>query len=134
MSPSSAPDLSQLRVLVIDDHELVRDTLIGTLENAGCEVVGAESGPDGLRAFETFRADVVITDILMPGQEGFETISTFKTLSPDVRIIAISGGGSIRRDDVLDQARSLGADEVLAKPFTRDQILGLLNAFCAAKS
>ena len=134
MSPSSAPDLSELRVLVIDDHELVRETLVGTLENAGCEVVAAESGPDGLRAFESFQADVVITDILMPGQEGFETISVFKALSPEVRIIAMSGGGSIRRDDVLDQARSLGADEVLAKPFTRDQILGVLNEFCAAKS
>ncbi len=134
MSPSKAADKAPLRVLVIDDHELVRDTLVGTLESAGCEVVAAESGPEGLRAFESFQADVVITDILMPGQEGFETISAFKARSPELRVIAMSGGGSIRRDDVLDMARSLGADAVLAKPFTRDQILGVLDEFRAAKA
>ncbi|MCG8356760.1 MAG: response regulator [Kiloniellales bacterium] len=118
-----------MRVLVIDDHELVRDSLSGTLESLGCEVASAEDGADGVALFQSFGADVVITDILMPEQEGLVTITELRKMSPDVRIIAMSGGGSMRQDDLLTWARSLGADEVLAKPFTRGQIAAVLEGF-----
>ncbi len=130
----TSADPTPLRVLVIDDHELVRDTLVGTLESAGYEVDSAADGEAGLEVFSRFRPDVVITDILMPQQEGLQFIGELKKLSPEVRILAISGGGSLGPNDVLLWARTLGADEVLAKPFTREQILGVLEDFGAAAS
>ena len=131
---ATSADPTPLRVLVIDDHELVRDTLVGTLESAGYEVDSAADGEAGLEVFSRFRPDVVITDILMPQQEGLQFIGELKKLSPEVRILAISGGGSLGPNDVLLWARTLGADEVLAKPFTREQILGVLEDFGAAAS
>ena len=70
--------------------------------------------------------DVVITDIIMPEQEGIDTIIQIRRERPGIKIIAISGGGRIRNIDFLEMAQSLGADEVLAKPFEADELLSSL--------
>ena len=61
--------------------------------------------------------DLVITDILMLERDGFETILTLRRTRPDLRLIAISGGGRLAWKDLLDHAKRFGANQVLVKPF-----------------
>lgn len=105
------------RVLIIDDDGMVRATLRMVLEDAGYEVQEAENGRRGVELFRRSPPDVVITDIIMPEQEGIETIIELRKQSPSLPIIAISGGVHTGTLDVLAFARRLGADEILAKPF-----------------
>ena len=116
-----------MKILVIDDDHMVRYTLSKILRNSGYEVVTAADGERGMTAFHAEKPDVVITDLIMPEQEGIETILQIKRARPEVRIIAISGGGRIANTDVLQAARGLGADEILAKPFEAEELLSRLG-------
>lgn len=115
------------RVLVIDDEQLARFTVREILETAGHEVVEAKNGRQGV-AFQKANAfDIVVTDIIMPEQEGVETIIELKRDFPDLPIIAISGGGRTRNLDFLEIAKQYGADHVLAKPFSEEDLLGAID-------
>lgn len=111
------------RILVIDDNEGYRQMVRQMLEMAGYEVVDAEDGAEGVKVFQAERPDLVITDVIMPEQEGIETIIGLRRLDADIQIIAMSGGGGIDADDLLSIAGKLGAQQILAKPFRRDQLL-----------
>ncbi len=93
------------------------------LEAAGYEVVQAEDGQHGVQQFLESPVDLVVTDILMPFKEGIETILEIRQRSPEVRIIAMTGGGSIGALPILDAAQQLGADAVLSKPFSKADLL-----------
>jgi DNA-binding NtrC family response regulator len=82
------------RILVIDDDEQILRTLHQVLEMEGHEVLDAPNGKEGMRIFEEHGADLVVTDIVMPEKEGIETIKELHEGNPDLKIIAISGGGS----------------------------------------
>src|SRR5262249_50928853 len=102
-------------ILVIDDDADTRDFLKATLETAGHQVTVAGNGMEGVQAFHKKPADLVITDLFMPDQEGLETIKQLRLESPDLAIIAMSGkptGGTM-----LTVAKHLGASVVLQKPF-----------------
>ncbi len=105
------------RILVIDDNAPTRDILRQALERAGHEVVEASDGRVGIEHQRTMPAEVIITDILMPDQEGFETIRELRRDFPTTGIIAMSGGGQIGCDTLLVIAERLGAQRVLQKPF-----------------
>lgn len=110
------------RILIIDDDAHLRSALAAGLEAAGHIVEQAEDGRAGTAHFRAEPADLVITDLVMPNQEGIETILTLRREFPDVRIIAMSG--SARNSALyLELARTLGAARVLEKPFTRDRLL-----------
>ena len=116
------------RILVIDDEEMVRDMLSRALTKEGHNVVTAGDGEAGLEAFQAMDADVVVTDLIMPRQEGLETIRALHRIDPDVRVLAISGGG-MRGDSLyLEFARKLGAHSVLSKPFTPDEAVDSIRA------
>jgi CheY-like chemotaxis protein len=112
-----------MKILVIDDDQLVRYTISKILENAGHQVVVAEDGMRGFALFEREHPDVVITDLIMPEQEGIETIIRIKRQRPEVRVIAISGGGRLGNLDALGMAQRLGADDVIAKPFAAAELV-----------
>jgi CheY-like chemotaxis protein len=112
-----------LKILVIDDDDLVLYTLSRILRGNGDTVITAKNGAQGLDAFRSERPDIVVTDIIMPEQEGLGTIVMIRRESADVKIIAISGGGRIANLDVLEAARALGADDVIAKPFEPETLL-----------
>jgi CheY-like chemotaxis protein len=118
----------EMKILVIDDDHLVRLSLSKFLTKNGHNVTTAADGARGMLMLGE-RPDVVITDIIMPEQEGFETIVKLRRDHPRIKIIAISGG--LRRGDVkldvLSMAESLGADAVLAKPFEPEELLAELN-------
>ena len=115
-----------MKILVIDDDHLVRYALSKILSSYGYEVVTAADGKRGMTVLRDEHPDVVITDIIMPEQEGIDTIIQIRRERPGIKIVAISGGGRIRNIDFLEMAQSLGADEVLAKPFEADELLSRL--------
>ncbi len=106
-----------MRILVIDDDEQMRVLLRQVMEWSGYTVDDAENGRKGMQIQRRRPADLVITDLIMPEQEGLETISILKKEFPDVKIVAISGGGRIGPEAYLPAARELGADLVFSKPF-----------------
>ncbi len=118
----------KVRVLLVDDEQQVREAVGLMLAEAGCEVVLAQNGIEALDRFRDWPQDVVITDLAMPGKDGFQTIRELKNLSPQVKIIAISGAAySPCLSGGLDAARRLGADQVLAKPFSFRELTESLN-------
>ncbi|PIE57839.1 MAG: response regulator [Desulfobulbus propionicus] len=106
-----------MRILVIDDDEQMRLLLRQIIEWTGYEVLEAVDGLDGMVKQHQYKADLVITDIIMPEQEGLETITALKKEYPGLKIIAISGGGRIGPEAYLPAAKELGADRVFSKPF-----------------
>jgi DNA-binding response OmpR family regulator len=101
------------RILVIDDNAPTRDILRQALERAGHEVVEASDGRGGIECQRAMPAEVIITDILMSDQEGFETIRKLRRDFPTTGIIASQRGC----DTLLAIAERLGAQHVLQKPF-----------------
>jgi CheY-like chemotaxis protein len=111
------------RILIIDDEAELRTTLRELLEAQGYEVIEASDGREGLRHYVGAPADLVLTDLFMPGQEGMETISALRQINPQVKIIAMSGGGQTGRMDFLQIASVLGAERTLQKPFRMQTLL-----------
>src|SRR5215467_10255520 len=79
-------------ILIVDDDQFVRSLLRAVLEHQGYSVIEAESGAEGLQAYQTQPTDVVITDIQMPGMDGLEMSIQLQRAFPTARIIAMSGG------------------------------------------
>lgn len=110
------------RILLIDDDTTLRRALRIALEKSGHEVTEAADGREGLAAFALQRADLVVTDIIMPEMEGVETIRGLRKASLGVPIIAISGGGRGSAEDYLYYAKIFGANKVFEKPFDIDTL------------
>lgn len=116
------------RILMIEDSELMRLTLRRVLEALGHEVMEAVNGVDGIQLQSEHNFDLVVTDIIMPEKGGVETIIELKEKFPDLRIIAVSAEAYERDSRTLSRAQALGADEVVAKPFTAEDIQRAVNA------
>ena len=115
------------KVLVIDDDPMIRRALTKVLVRNGYEVITATDGDHGLRVFRQEHPNIVITDIIMPEQEGIETIIKIKREMPGAKIVAMSGGGRISKADLLQSALLLGADEIVRKPFDQQELLRCLE-------
>ena len=109
-------------ILLVDDDDLARFAMREVLTRAGHEVTEAENGALGLSAQASTDFDVIITDIIMPEVEGIEFIIKIREQSPNIPVIAVSGGGRMSETDYLETARDLGANAILAKPFSEDQL------------
>jgi len=101
------------KILVIDDDAQIRDMISLILELEGHCVVTAENGVTGVARHCAELPDLVITDMIMPEQGGAETIIKIRQATPDARIIAVSGGGSLDGAHPLVVAKRLGAMETL---------------------
>lgn len=118
------------RILLIDDDELLRDTLLQMLELDGHRVTEAADGEAALQRFGDGRLfDLVITDILMPGIDGTRVIVEMRRRRGDIPILAISGGRRVLSPEFnLESAGLAGANAQLGKPFTRSDLQGALRA------
>ena len=105
-----------MKILIIDDEPGIKNLFRLWLERERFEVFEAENGRDGVRIHRKNPMDLIICDLIMPVQEGIETITQLKSEFPNLGIIAISGGGIIGPDSYLKAARHLGAWRVFAKP------------------
>jgi len=110
-------------ILIVDDDPQIRKLFKRILETAGHEVAEAADGREGARRFRDWPPDLVLMDIFMPEQEGLETIRELRWDFPDVKIIAISGGGMSGRMEPLEVARKFGAALSLKKPISRETLL-----------
>jgi DNA-binding response OmpR family regulator len=115
------------RVLLIDDDAALLGLMAQAFTAAGYMTRTAENGRKGLLALDSYKPDLVVTDIVMPEMEGIGAILQIKRRPRPPKIIAISGAGPGGRRDYLSWARHLGADEVLAKPFRMSQLLALAD-------
>jgi CheY-like chemotaxis protein len=111
------------RILLIDDDPLIRATLPLALAELGHDAVVAGDGKEGLRRLREGPIDLVLTDVLMPEADGLEVVGAVRKEFPRLGVIAISGGSArLPGRDALQLARYLGADLVLAKPFTEEEL------------
>lgn len=111
------------RIFVFDDEESILMMLKKMLEREGHEIETATNGKEGMDLFEKGKPDLLITDIIMPEKEGLETILQLRKRFPDLKIIAISGGGRIGPDEYLPVAKLLGASAVFQKPLIPKEFL-----------
>lgn len=116
-------------ILIVDDEDLIRESLSTLFTREGYSVEVAINGDDALKKVAANPPRVVVTDIVMPEKEGVATIMALRNTHPDIRIIAISGGGRRGSGQFLDAAKRLGADATLAKPFSRQAIIGLVDGY-----
>jgi CheY-like chemotaxis protein len=122
------------KVLVIEDDSSVRSVICRALQRVGHTVLEAVDGRDGFDQVLRHKLDVVVTDILMPRQEGIETIQQIKRLEPELPIIAISGVMREGAFSVLDDAVLIGADLALEKPFDAMALIEAVERVLRLKS
>jgi CheY-like chemotaxis protein len=114
------------KILLVDDNDLFRCMLRKTLLKLGYEVEEATNGREAMRRHSAAPAHLVLTDLIMPDCEGLETIGALRKQDPQVKIVAMSGGGRINARDFLVVARYMGANRTLAKPFSHEELVGTL--------
>ena len=110
-------------ILIIDDEPQIRSMLKLMLERDGYEVAEAPDGIEGIRIFRQNPADLIITDLIMPNKDGIGVIIDLKKEFPNVKIIAMSGGGLNKPEGYLKGAKKLGAACTLTKPIDRGEML-----------
>jgi two-component system, chemotaxis family, chemotaxis protein CheY len=123
-----------MKILVIDDDDRIRRMVAKVLGADGHQVTCAADGAAGVAVFRQENPDAVVTDIIMPEQEGIETIVTIRRERPDTKIIAISGGGRLGDIELLRMARLLGADDVIPKPFRAHELRRRVRALGASRT
>ena len=108
------------RILVMEDDDTIRLALRKALSQAGHEVLEASNGAEGARIYrQSPHPDLIITDILMPDQDGVEALLDLRTTLPQVKIIVISGNAQ----EFLPIAEDLGAHRTFAKPFKSQEVI-----------
>lgn len=122
------------RILIIDDNAELRTVMRRILESQGHRVSEAEDGRRGLLRLADQPVELVITDIIMPEQEGIEVILEIRKHAAGPKILAISGGSSFDAESLLSDAQALGADAVLSKPFTAAALRARVESLLAAPS
>lgn len=123
--------LSGFRVMVIDDSKTIRRTAETLLRKEGCEVVTANDGFEALGKIAEIQPQVIFVDIMMPRLDGYQTCALIKSnqLFKSTPVIMLSS-----RDGLFDKARGriVGSEQYLTKPFTRDELLGVVRRYALA--
>ena len=107
-------------ILIVDDEESIRQSLGGVLADDGYEIVTAGSGEDALRVVEEEMLSLVLLDIWLPGIDGIETLKIIKSEHPQLRVVMMSGHGTI---ETAVKATKLGAFDFIEKPLSLDKVL-----------
>jgi CheY-like chemotaxis protein len=110
-------------VMVVEDDAALRDMLRDSLEKRKYTVITAADGREALAKFKPSVVDLVVTDLLMPEEDGLMVIMKIRKIKPSVRMIAISGGGKAGPGSYLQMATTLGADYVFSKPFLPSELV-----------
>ena len=113
-------------IIVIDDDEMVCMTMKEQLEIEGFDVVAIQSA-NKLESVLNHGVKLIITDIIMPDKEGIEVIMELKKSALGIKIVAMSGGGTNDKDCYLNVAKMLGADGILSKPFSHEQLISTVK-------
>jgi DNA-binding NarL/FixJ family response regulator len=125
--------MDKMRVLVVDDHTLFREGIVGILSShEGVEVVGeAEDGLDAIEKARRTAPDVVLMDIYMPRCDGIEALARIKEENPDVKVVMLTAS---ENDDKLFEAIERGAQGYLLKKISRRQLFEMLDVVCRGEA
>lgn len=115
------------RILLVDDDELFLGSTRRYLQRAGYHVSVAADGNEAINSINSQPVDLVITDIFMPRKGGLETIREIRKRRPELKIIAISGGGFFAPEILLELGLRFGASRILEKPFRGSELLAALE-------
>lgn len=122
-------------IVIADDDPIILAFASEMLKETDHAVIVAEDGVQALRLLDTLKADLLITDMLMPNMDGIEVITRVRQRYPEVKILAITSGGSLGGTYLLDMAKRFGANAVLNKPLqlapflaTVDHLIDAANA------
>ncbi len=105
------------KILIVDDEAPIRFLIAQTLAARGYEVKTAENGAEAIQMASHESFHLIMTDLIMPGRDGIETILALRAKHPKTRIIAMSGGFHGGKQSYLPLAGKIGACHTLAKPF-----------------
>jgi two-component system chemotaxis response regulator CheY len=117
--------MAKWRVMTVDDSAAILTIIAAYLEDSEFELVAAER--DGVMAVERFaqeRPDIVLLDLIMPGQSGVETLSRILAIDPDAFVVIVSSLGT---EDAVHECLTSGARSFLQKPFTRDDFIDFMR-------
>ena len=117
-----------LRVMVIDDSKTIRRTAETLLKNVGCDVITAIDGFDALARIVDHHPHIIFVDIMMPRLDGYQTCALVKN-NPAFKSIPVIMLSS--KDGLFDKAkgRTVGVDQFLTKPFSKEELLGAIKAY-----
>jgi len=110
-------------ILLLDDDEDFRESMAEVLERNGHTVFTDSDGVDVLEHLHALDIEIVITDVVMPEQDGIKTLMEIKRNYPDTSVVVVSGGGRIEAGAYLRAVESLQADAVLRKPVSAERLL-----------
>jgi len=110
-------------ILIVEDENDLREMLKVSLIRRKYTVLEAENGKDAIIHFKPAVTDLVITDLIMPEEDGLKVIMKLREVKPSLKIIAISGGGKAGPASYLNLAKALGADAVYSKPFSVNEMI-----------
>jgi len=116
--------MASVKVLLVDDEQSIVDLVTAYLRQEGYEVVTAMDGPAGLKAARTFKPDLIVLDIMLPGMDGIELLTRLRRES-DVYVIMLSA-----KSEELDKivGLSVGADDYMTKPFSPRELVARIKA------
>jgi CheY-like chemotaxis protein len=110
-------------ILLVEDDKELREMLKISLIRHKFSVTEADNGRDAISHFKPSITDLVITDLIMPEEDGLKVIIKLRELKPSVKIIAISGGGKAGPGSYLNMAKALGANSIFSKPFSVNDLI-----------
>lgn len=115
-------------VLIVDDKPVVREIIAVVLSMYGYRCIEASNGCEAIMMYDSHPVDLVITDIYMPQKDGLSLISELKVKDPDVKIVAMSGGGGLHFPECLEWAEALGAEGSFIKPFNHVDFVNIVDS------
>jgi DNA-binding response OmpR family regulator len=115
-------------ILIVEDDRELREMLKISLTRHKYSILEAENGKDAIAHFRPSVTDLVITDLIMPEEDGLKVIMKLRELKPGLKIIAISGGGKAGPGSYLNMARALGADAIFSKPFSINELITRIDS------
>jgi DNA-binding response OmpR family regulator len=118
-------------ILLVEDDKELREMLKISLLRQKYSILEAENGKDAIAHFRPSVTDLVVTDLIMPEEDGLKVIMKLRELKPGLKIIAISGGGKAGPGSYLNMAKALGADAIFSKPFSINELIARIEGLLA---
>lgn len=122
--------LRNMKILLIDDDEWIRDSLSIFFEAEGCRIVSVETAEEGLEALRSQSYDIIITDYKLPGMDGIEFLKQIQSSQQNAKKIMIT---AYKSEAVIQEAKKAGVQHLIAKPFTSDTIEASLTFLAAER-
>jgi CheY-like chemotaxis protein len=120
-------------ILIVEDDMEMREMLKISLIRRKYTVIEAGNGKEAIARFKPSVTDMVITDLIMPEDDGLKVIMRLRELKPSIGIIAISGGGKAGPGNYLSLAKALGADAIFSKPFSVNDLIATIEKMLETK-